>query len=110
MSVAQEGAKRAAQQRQRRTERQREQRQRDRICGFCRKGGDGGLIEWAGRAEPLLIPICRACRAMLAGSWLEMKERGIHCPAQREGPCADCISEPTAESSKKGILRRLLSG
>ena len=109
MSTAQEGAKRAAQQRQRRTERQREQRQRNRICGFCREGGDG-LIEWAGRAEPLLIPICRACLAMLAGSWLEMKERGVHCPAQREGPCADCISEPTAERPKKGILRRLISG
>ena len=61
----QERGTRAAQQRQRRTERQRERRERERICGYCRRRADVGLIDWAGRGSPLRIPICCACRGRL---------------------------------------------
>ncbi len=99
---------RRAEDRQRRTERQREKREQDRICGYCRKPATAGLIQWSGRSAPLLIPICRECRAKLAGDWRLMEEAGIQCALDGSRPCPDCISRPSSGGPRPGFLRRLL--
>lgn len=98
---------RAADNRRRRTKRQREIREQARVCGHCQGTADGGLLEWKGRLSPLLIPICRACRAMLAGCWRDMEQVGLWCPIDAERPCGDC---GTGGRRKEGFLRRLLLG
>ena len=101
---------RRVEQRRRRTKRQREMREQERICGNCHKAADGGLIEWAGRGRPLRIPICRDCRAMLAGIWRDMGEVGVRCPLNQQRPCTDCMPGTPAGRPKGGFLSRLLSG
>ena len=91
---------RRAEDRRRRTERQRERRERERICGYCRKPAAAGLIEWFGRGEPLLIPICRSCLARLGACspslarlgacWRDMDEVGPWCHVDEQRPCGDC--------------------
>ena len=96
--------------RRRRTERQRERRERERICGYCRKPAAAGLIEWFGRGEPLLIPICRSCLARLGACWRDMDEVGPWCHVDEQRPCGDCSVASPAEKSDRGLLRRLFSG
>ena len=104
---------RKREERWRRTERQRERRQGERICGNCREPADGGLIEWAGRGEPLRIPVCRRCRDRLEGQlpqWSEVQANGVWCPVQADRPCADCVSEPADRRLQRGLIRRLWGG
>lgn len=96
-----------ADKRRRRTERQRESREQARVCGHCQGAADGGLLEWRGRRSPLLIPICSACRARLAGRWRDMGQVGPWCPVNEARPCGDC---GTGERRNEGFLRRLLLG
>ena len=101
---------RQAEDRRRRTERQREKRSQDRICGYCRKPATGGLTEWFGRSEPLLIPICRSCLARLVAYWPNIEEIGPWCDVYDPRPCSDCAMVSQAEKSDRGLLRRLFSG
>ena len=99
--------------RRRRTDRQRERRQGERVCGNCREPADGGLIEWAGRGEPLRIPVCRRCRDRLEGQlprWGQVQSNGVWCPVQMERPCSDCVSGPADRRPRRGLLSRLLGG
>ena len=100
-------ATRAADKRRLRTERQRERREQERLCGYCPRTADGGLLEWRGRRSPLLIPICQDCRARLAGNWRDTEQVGPWCPIDAERPCGDC---GTGGRRKHGFLRRLLLG
>ena len=103
---------RRAEDRRRRTERQRERRSRDRICGYCRKPATAGVIEWFGRRQPLLIPICHRCLARLEDRGRDMDEAGHWCHLDKQRPCADCsVARPAEnEKSKQSFLRRLFSG
>ena len=95
--------------RQRRTERQRERRRRERVCGNCGEPADGGLIKWAGRGEPLRVPVCLRCRDRLAGhlpSWGEVQAHGIWCPVQSDRPCENCTSGVSDQRPQRGIFRR----
>ena len=102
-----EASRRAADERLRRTERQRERREQARVCGHCLRTADGGLLEWRGRRRPLLIPVCRACRALLAGCWRDMEQVGPWCPIDAERPCGDCSTARPSEKSQRGPFRRL---
>ena len=99
-----------AEDRRRRTERQREKRERERVCGYCRKPATAGLIEWFGRARPLLIPICLGCLARLGASWRDMDEVGLRCPLDERRPCADCSVSTKTGREPGGLLRWLFSG
>ena len=96
--------------RRRRTERQKEKRNQERICGHCLKAATAGVIEWFGRGEPLLIPICRSCLARLVADWRDIEEIGPWCDVDEQRPCADCSVASQAEKSERGLLRRLFSG
>ena len=98
---------RRLQDRRRRTEQQRDKRAQERICGYCRQQA-GGLIEWAGRGRPLLIPICQECLGRLTGDWHLMTGYGVRCALGEPRPCAACISRPAADRPQAGIFRRLL--
>ena len=96
-----------------RTERQRERRRDERICGNCRDPADGGLIEWAGRGEPLRIPVCRGCREWLERRmprWSEVRSHGVWCPVQMDRPCPDCVSGTADRPPRHSLFRRLLGG
>ena len=99
---------RQVQDRRHRTELQREKRAQERICGYCRRRADGGLIEWVGRGKPLCIPICQECRGRLDGDWRLMIREGIRCAISEPRPCPDCLSRPAADDPRPGIFRRLL--
>ena len=101
---------RRAEDRRRRTERQRERRSQDRICGYCKKPASAGLVEWSGRGEPLLIPICRSCLARLGACWRDIAEVGLWCHVDEQRPCADCAVSDNPGREKGGLLRRLFSG
>ena len=82
--------------RRRRTERQRQKRAGERVCGMCQRPADGGLHEWetkkAANRRPLLLPICRGCKARLQGEWQNLDHIGFSCPLKR-WPCSECIRE-----------------
>ena len=105
---------RRLEERRRRTERQREKRVKDRVCGNCGHPADGGLMEWVGQAQPLRIPVCRRCRALLKEGyvpyWQEMTDFGVRCPIPIRRRCSDCVSHMRAEgtSGLGSAVRRAL--
>ena len=101
---------RRAEDRRRRTERQKERRSRDRICGYCKEPATAGLIEWFGRRQPLLIPICHRCLARLGDRGRDMDEVSSWRHLDKQRPCADCSVASPYEKPKRGFLRRLFSG
>ena len=97
-----------SEERRRRTERQEEKRRQDRICGYCRKKADGGVIDWAGHRRPLRIPICLACLARLLGSWRLIGDQGVRCAISEPRSLAGNPDSPQASVFLTSIIDEIV--